>query len=221
MRYLGKEPEFWNRLKEFDGPFSHVERSVRRKLEREWLPSLSRYPSDLAVLTFIISRTLGWQKFFEAITIDHFRYGIGDEGDPLISNGAPVSLGTGIKKEDTIRASLKRLSAANQITVISGHRGTKTPANIYMAGSREMIGRMLVDGGCPILPWTVPRIIVGEHLYHDGAIWKVLAAQGGEAECVKMEHGRATRSRKILTTENCGRPSFQMWEAYEVGDPLK
>jgi hypothetical protein len=89
-----------------------------RPLQRRWMDRvLIRYlsSSEYVVLSAITSRTLGWKKVIEKISLGHFSTGLtdldGEAGSVLMTDpesGVPYFAGTGLDK-GTIRAALSGL----------------------------------------------------------------------------------------------------------------
>lgn len=164
-RYLGRQAESWNRLAQDNESRRGVERSIYRQLHRNWLPDLSG--NQVKVYLFILGRTLDWQKYAEAIPMSHFLNGLVEADGNLLrsDNGAPASRGTGIMKEDTVRAAIRVLKDLRLITVFPGRQGSITPANVFMPLSETMLAGYVLNAGLGVLPDHMDFYWVDEHVW--------------------------------------------------------
>lgn len=179
-RYLGRRAENCNKLAQDCDSRRGVERNVYRSLHRNWLSELSG--SQLKVYLFILSRTLDWQKYAEAIPMAHFLNGLVEADGSLLrlECGAPVSRGTGIMKEDTVRTAIGFLRTLELITVFPGKRGTVTPANVYMPLSERMLAGFALNAGLGVLPDHMDFIWVDEHVWWSNKPWRVVGYAGDQ-----------------------------------------
>jgi len=146
---LGDEAQAWNLLAEHHKKTrSFVEREYDRLLLRSLINDVSS--TEFKVLAFIKGRTLGWQKYAEAIPYSHFTRGIRDKQDEYVLDshgGTPVAKGINIVKEDTVRIAVHRLKAQGLLTVFPGGFRTDTPSNVYLAMGRRVLCHLIVEGG--------------------------------------------------------------------------
>lgn len=179
-RYLGRRAENWNKLAQDCESRRGVERTIYRLLHRNWLSQISG--NQLKVYLFILSRTLDWQKYAEAIPMSHFLNGLVEADGSLLrlEGGAPVSCGTGIMKEDTVRAAISLLKELGLITVFPGKRGTVTPANVYMPLSEMTLAGFALNAGLGVLPDHMDYIWVDEHVRWSNKPWRVVGYAGDQ-----------------------------------------
>lgn len=198
MRTLGLVADSWNHFADDADIRRYAERESWRRIEREYLPCLR--PIDVVNIVFIRSRTFGWQKYAEAIPMHHFIHGVRDEaGDLLIDqSGQPVSSGTGIAKEDTVRSSLKRLVDLGLIEMIAGQRRSITPANIYMPASQTLLAQLVLQAGSGILPPRASRWHVGEHVRLRGqpGIWQIVGGEGHQIDVLRRDVVRSSETQR-------------------------
>ncbi len=137
--------------------------------------------NQFRVYSFIISRTLGWQKYAEAIPMQVFLHGIREADGSLFKDeyGQFVASGTGIKKEDTIREAIGFLRQGGYITVFPGKRGTVTPANVYMPMNEADLARLVLQEGVGVLPEHLTRYFKGEHVNYNQKPHRVVAVENG------------------------------------------
>ena len=212
-------PQSWNDFSTLSRFRSDVERAWERWFYREQLPLVT--DSELRVITFIKSRTLDWQKFAEVIPMSVFLNGLreDDGGYMLDREGERLCSGCGIRKEDTVRDALKRLRARGLITCFPGVRGSRYPANTYMALGEIQLADMLIQAGCGILPRHLEQWWRGEHVRaREGGMWRI-ADVGGEnlvVEEVLSGLEPTGRCREFLPAE-LFRPSLDDWLSFSVG----
>lgn len=176
-RYLGYQATHWNKIADHSESRRFVEAYIHRRLFRAWLPGLSG--NQLKIYLFIISRTLGWQKYAEAIPMRHFLSGIQEADGSLYKDeeGVPASSGTGICKEDTVRDAVSFLRSKRFITVFPGKRGTVTAANVYLPLAEDLLAAVALKGGCGVLPEHIMLYVPGEHVWHEGDIWQITSVE--------------------------------------------
>ena len=194
---------------------SWVEREWNRTLERALLPTLS--PSSLKCLLSIKSRTLGWMKYAEAISMPHFIHGIvGGAVDLRRDDGdRPYFAGSGIAKEDTVRAAIKDLEEAGLITKMPGLRNPGSGANIFMPFSQEWLADTMIEAGAGALPKGLGGRfwVLGEHVQTlDGRFWQIVDAKDDIVTVVAVvgPELRVGRDQKLHWLE-IGRPEFHEW----------
>lgn len=201
---------------------SCVEREWNRKLERTLLPSLS--PSALRCLLSIKSRTLGWMKYAEAISMPHFIHGLADgAGDLLLDeDDRPFFAGSGIAKEDSVRAAIKSLEHSGLITKMTGIRNPGTGTNIYMPFSEEWLADTMIDAGAGALPkgFGSQFWVSGEHVQTiDGRFWQIVDAKDAAVTVVAVVSPEARRGPEVkLHWLEIGRPEFHEWMAFKKGE---
>lgn len=222
MISLGSIPDTWNDYAQRNEVRSHVEREWNRQLERALLPCLDA--TSLKCLVLIKGRTLGWQKYAEAIPMQHFLCGILDEEGEvrLGTDMRPYCSGTGIAKEDTVRAALKRLDQGGLITRIRGIRGYGTPVNVFMPFSQQWLSRKILEAGGGILPAHVPGHFHGEHVRtRDGRVWEIV---GGRDHFIEIEEvtspGRRSGESRSVVSPEISRLSYSDWQKF-TGEKCK
>lgn len=197
MFTIGRIGDDWNRHATRDRIRSFVEREWNRQLERALLPSL--FGSKLSTLLFIKARTLGWQKFAEVIPMHHFISGMLDEdGEVRLGQDLrPLCSGSGIKKEDTVRAAWKGLEQAGLITKLPGPGGIGVSVNVFMPCSQDWLARKMLEAGAGVVPAHLSTYFAGEHIQApDGAPWEVQ----------KVEPGQLTVTEITAVGQYVGRP---------------
>ncbi|WP_341631183.1 hypothetical protein [Sphingomonas agri] len=213
--YIGQEPEIWNEFASSLNPVrSEVERRWERTIFRQLLPRLRS--SELRVWLFIKSRTLDWQKFAEAISMDHFLEGMRDERGELkcTPDGEPITSGCGIKKEDTVRTAMNSLRRKGAIEVFPGKRGSATPANVYMPLSRTRLSKWLVEAGSGVLPTCAP-FVSGEHVRRLDAVWRITAVEEGVLRLRKvLSCDFVTHEEIVASPEEVERLTPEEWKSF-------
>ncbi|MAH14838.1 MAG: hypothetical protein CMN65_03660 [Sphingomonadaceae bacterium] len=215
MRSLGRNADQWNEFADTKEVRSHVERTYRRQVERDLLPRLKN--SQLRALLFIGSRTVGWQKFAEAIPKTHFQRGLVDEEKSALldERGVTLCAGAGLSKEETIRSACNSLARQGIITIFPGRPGTLQPAHVFMPFSEASLARLLIEAGSKVLPRCAPIVVPGEHLFARDAVWRVLDVRDSRLSCVEMERKNQEGERAELDVSECRRMSLASWEQFE------
>lgn len=211
-RVLGAEPDEWNELAAFGTARSFVERELDRWVTRTLLPDLTF--TELRAFCFVKSRTLGWQKFAEAIPMKHFIHGLRDNDGHLLRDvhGTILSAGAGIGKEDTVKLALDGLAKKGLLTAYRAPTGSRL-ANVYMAVSARRLGEMFIAGGAGILPRHHPHTVPGEHVIYDQRLWQVLSVEEGRANLQQIREGRRAIGPMItISILETFRPSPDQWE---------
>lgn len=182
--YLGRRAETWNTLAKDANSRRGVERAIYRLLFRNWLPDLSG--TQLKVFSYIMSRTLDWQKYAEAIPMSHFIHGLRDaDGHEFrLDDGGFASRGTGISKEDTVRRAINELKDLDLVTVFPGKRGSMTPANVYMPLSENRLAGFALNAGLGILPNHFDIYWIDEHVWSGNRACQVVG-YSGEDLCLR------------------------------------
>ncbi len=214
MRSLGRHPDQWNTFaKHIPEVRSKIERDVNRLLVRDLMGHLDA--SEYRVLHFIIGRTLGWQKFAEAVPMSHFLNGMRDaDGDLAVDEqGKPYCRGVGLRKDETIRAAVRRLETRRFITVFDGKPGTLQPANVYMPFHARYLSEALIAAGSGVLPWCAP-VTVGEHIFARDAIWQVIDIGKGPERLGCLRVSTRDRETAILPIAECERIDVEVWNAF-------
>jgi len=215
-RYLGYKATHWNKIAEYAEARRHTENAIYRYLHRAWMPELSGI--QYKVYSFVISRTLGWQKYAEAIPMRHFIDGLCEADGSLHrgDEGFPACAGTGIRKEDTVRSALEHLRTNKFITIFPGKRGTVTPANVFLPLSEVSLARLAVSGGAPTLPEHLPMFFVGEHVWLGEAICRVT---GIESDAVRVhrvdKYGHLMGERSIVGNHEVERVRPDDWKSFK------
>lgn len=202
-RYLGYQGTHWNALSDHDNSRRHVERTIYRLLHRDWMPLLTG--NQYKVFSFILGRTLGWQKYAEAIPMSHFLHGMTEaDGTPFqLENGQYACLGTGIKKEDTVREAISVLRENHYITVFSGKRGTVTPANVYMPMAEHDLAITVLEGEAKILPEHLPLFYPGEHVLFDRQVHRIIDAGRDTVRILEVSrYGDPVTDRSVIVSNN-------------------
>ena len=211
---LGPEGDAWNEVARLDKPRSEIERNWERYCWRTLLPSLDR--TELVVFGFIKSRTLDWQKYAEAIPMTVFRNGIRDVYDEprLDPSGLPYCSGTGLSKEDTVRAAVQRLEQRQLITVIHGRSGCVPACNIYMPFSRGKLAEMLVDAD-GILPDCFPHLVIGEAVLFEDRFCRVEEHSADRVEIRPISLNSKSADVRTAHRKAVRRPSVEERGAYQ------
>lgn len=214
-RFLGRRAEAWNTLARDDETRRGVERAIYRLLYRNWLPELTG--TQLKVFAFIISRTLDWQKYAEAIPMSHFLDGLLDADcrEFRLEDGSFASRGTGIAKEDTVRRAIGDLKAMHLITVFPGKRGTVTPANIYMPLSELKLAGFALNAGLGVLPDHLDFIWIDEHVWSGKKPCRVVGYAGNHLSLREVNVGdRGADERPFSAHQRfVRRMSLKEWRA--------
>lgn len=215
-RYLGYKATHWNRISEHAESRRYVESLVNRHLHRVWMASLTG--AQFKVYSFIVARTLGWQKYAEAIPVRHFIDGLCEADGTLYRDdeGLPACAGTGIRKEDTIRAALEHLRQSDLITVFPGKRGTVTAANVFLPLGEDRLATLAVRGGAPVLPEHLTRFYVGEHVTWNGEICRIT---GIEIDAVRLQpvsrSGHLREQKYTAPDREVERVRLDDWKAFK------
>lgn len=216
MYTLGLIPDAWNERAQCKELRSNVEREWNRHLERSMIPVIDG--TCLKCLILIKGRTLGWQKFAEAIPMHHFLNGILDEdGEVRIGiDGLPYCSGTGIAKEDTIRAALKRLELAGLITRLPGVRGFGTPVNVFLPCSQRWLAESVLAAGGGVLPGCVPGLFRGEHVAtKDEKIWEVVGGRDHFIDIARVSApGQYVGEKRTVVSPDVRRLSLADWREF-------
>jgi hypothetical protein len=184
------------------------------------MPSLSG--NQFKVYSFILSRTLGWQKYAEAIPMSHFLHGLqeADGSNFQLEDGSPASRGTGICKEDTVRAALSALEGLQLITVFPGRRGTMTPANVFMPLSENMLAGFLLNAGMGVLPDHLPSIWLDEHVWCRRVPWRVIGYKDeGLILREVVDQGKDLKSEIVAKPGEVRRLDFSEWRQITKRSP--
>ena len=215
MRNLGQKADQWNEFAQIKEVRSYIERTSRRRVERHLLPCLKN--SQLRALLFIGSRTVGWQKFAEAIPKTHFQRGLVDDGKSALldEDGGPLCTGAGLSKEETIRSACNSLENQGIITIFPGRPGTLQPAHVFMPFGEATLAHLLIEAGSKVLPRCAPIVVPGEHLIAREAVWQVLEVRGSRLSCVEMERKNQEGEQAELDVSECRRMSLASWEQFE------
>lgn len=179
-RFLGRRAEAWNVLAQDADSRRGVERTIYRLLYRNWLPDLTG--TQLKVFVFVMSRTLDWQKYAEAIPMSHFLGGLldADGQEYRLDDGSFAARGTGISKEDTVRSAIAQLKMLDLITVFPGKKGSVTPANVYMPLSESRLAGFALNAGLGVLPDHLDHCWVDEHVWSGKKACRVVGYAGNE-----------------------------------------
>lgn len=216
VHYLGYQPSQWNKLAQHDESRRFVERAINRHLTRIWMPELS--PVQFKVYSFIIARTLGWQKYAEAIPMSHFLGGMREADGFLyrMEDGEPACAGTGIKKDDTVREAIRYLRKRGMVSVFLGKPGTVTTANVYLPLSERNLAILAIKGGIGVLPEHLEGFYLGEHVKFDGAICQVIA-QGAEDLRVQQinKYGNPLGEPLTISHRKLDRVEFSEWRSFK------
>lgn len=219
---LGKVPNSWNEFAADKSLRSEIERGWERHIYRALLPSLEG--SELKVLIFIKSRTLDWQKFAEAIPMSHFLSGVTDPDGSLLldGEGRPYSAGTGIRKEDTVRAAIKSLEARKLITVFRAKRGSVNAANVYIPYEESKLAHELLSLGSRILPRYARGLYAREAVVAREGFWQLIRSKGELIEACRLQPGgHPTEDVSALDASELRRPLRSEWESFRVERRLR
>lgn len=219
MFTIGRIADEWNRHAARDAIRSHVERHWNRQLERSLLPSLAG--SKLSTLLFIKGRTLGWQKFAEAIPMHHFISGMLDEDGEvrLGSDLRPLCSGTGIKKEDTVRTAWTSLERSGLLTKLKAPGGQGFAVNVFMPFSQDWVARKMLEAGAGVLPAHLPTYFSGEHIADpDGTPWEILEAETDRLTVIKIAAvGHHVGRPRTVSPSSVTRIPLREWQDF-VGE---
>lgn len=215
MRKLGNSADQWNRYAgSLPDARSKIERELNRLVARDLIGQLDG--TELRVLVFVIGRTLGWQKFAEAIPMSHFLKGIRDP-DGLLEVGEddqPYCRGVGICKEETVRSAVRRLASRGLLTIYWGRPGSSQPANVYMPFHEIYLARALIDAHVGVLPGCAPATR-GEHVIAREAVWQITQIDVGAntAGCVRLGGRGSVQEYHDIPMPECTRISLEDWKA--------
>jgi|GEM_PF-5557620 len=215
MRFtLGHEPDTWNDIARINSTRSFVERTTTRRVYRELAAELP--PAQLRVLLFIMGRTFGWQKYAEAIPMQHFLNGFVNGSGELVrdEHGAILCAGSGVAKDETVRKATRALEDGGLITVFRGARHTITPANIYMPLQVDELARLIVAGGDGVLPSFYPGILKGELVVVNGEFWSVVSVVGTYAKLKPAMANRRPPGDYSCDTREIRRVAPREWIAF-------
>ena len=218
-RYLGYQATHWNRIADHSESRRFVEAYIHRRLFRAWLPGLSG--NQLKVYLFVISRTLSWQKYAEAIPIRHFISGIQEPDGSLYKDdeGVPACSGTGICKEDTVRDALSFLRTKGFISVFPGKRGTVTAANVYLPLAENLLAAVALRGGCGVLPEHMSMHIAGEHVWYEGDVWRITSVEIDALGIRPVSRwGDMTGKTVYVADDSVERVRLDEWKAFKAGE---
>lgn len=214
MRTLGRQADEWNMFAQhLPEARSKIEREMNRRLVRDYIGHLDG--TEFRILCFIIGRTLGWQKFAEAIPMSHFRRGL-VEPDGALSlgeEGRPYCSGVGLRKEETIRSAVQRLEHRGLITTFPGRPGTIQPANVYLPFSVQTIAQSLIDAGSGVLPKCAP-VTIGEHVFGRNAVWSVCDVSKGQDRVGLVCVSSGDNEAKLLPAVEFSRIPLDVWRDF-------
>lgn len=216
-RYLGRRAENWNKLAQDADSRRGVERTINRLLHRNWLPDISG--NQFKVYSFILARTLSWQKYAEAIPMSHFLHGLieADGNSYRLDDGTFACRGTGISKEDTVRSAISQLKALDLITVFPGQRGTVTPANVYMPLSELSLAGFALNAGLGVLPDHLDFYWVDEHVWWKRRACRVVGYSGDELCLREVGEGLETSGPLFCAaTGDVRRMNLEEWQSLKM-----
>lgn len=184
---LHSDAESWNECaRENANPTLGVRVDYYDEFFGELLPELTE--SEIRVRLAILTRTLRFRKFAEAITADEFCTGFKDpyEQNELCRNdvGRPYFAGCGVKKVDTIYKAIKSLEAKDLITVWRAKRSTH--ANVYMPFSERWVADALIFNGGQV-SMQYDCWVVGERVMCEGRLVKITRSENGVLEVCEFD----------------------------------